>query len=427
MTDTNSVIRDKKTAPTSLSLPRRILLADADAFFVAVARMVDPEGAGKAELLIVGGSRESRGVVCSASYETRKYGVRSAMPIAQALRLCPSAVCVPVPRAACSKKSREIRTVLQRFAPIVEGASIDEWYLDLGGTESLYGNEPLDVTAQRIRAAVVEETGLTISIGGGTNKLVAKLAVEYAKPKYGANGVYIVPPGDEAKFMEQLNLADIPMIGPKFQEKLGKFGMRTVPDVLQYSLETLERWFGAREARWLYDRVRGIDDRPVEGRGEAKSISRDETFAHDISDDSELEQELLRLVVRAASDLRSSGIVARTITVRIRDYDFKNRSASRTLPEPVMSDRIIYSEAKTLLHKLRSARRVPARLLSVSLSSLAADPAADQLALFETVRNVSQETEKDRIVARTVDQLRAKFGNNAVLPLRLQKKKGAEE
>src|SRR5688572_23060221 len=129
-----------------MSLAPRILLADADAFYVAVARMVDPEGAGKAPLLIVGGSRESRGVVCSASYETRKYGVRSAMPISRALRLCPEAVCVPVPRKACSVKSHEIHEVLSRHAPVVEGASIDEWYLDLGGTEGVYHDEELAVT-----------------------------------------------------------------------------------------------------------------------------------------------------------------------------------------------------------------------------------------------------------------------------------------
>src|ERR687896_1163138 len=146
----------------------RILLADADAFYVAVARMVDPEGAGKAALLIVGGTRESRGVVCSASYETRKFGVRSAMPISRALRLCPQAMCVPVPRGACSRKHREIRTVLDRFAPVVESASIDEWYMDLAGTEALYHNEPLSATARRIRDAVMAATGLSVSIGGGT-------------------------------------------------------------------------------------------------------------------------------------------------------------------------------------------------------------------------------------------------------------------
>src|ERR1700716_3239577 len=133
---------------------RRILLADADAFYVAVACAVDPDGAGKASLLIVGGSRESRGVVCSASYEARKFGVRSAMPIARALRLCPGAMCVPVPRRACGHKSREIRAVLERYAPIVEGASIDEWYMDLGGTEGMYDHEPLAATATRIRDSV---------------------------------------------------------------------------------------------------------------------------------------------------------------------------------------------------------------------------------------------------------------------------------
>src|SRR5205809_1065382 len=129
---------------------RRILLADADAFFVAVARMVDPEGAGHATLLIVGGTRESRGVVCSASYEARRFGVRSAMSIAHALRLCPDAMCVPVPGKACGVKSREIRAVLERYAPLVEGASIDEWYMDLGGTEGVYRNEPLRDTAHRM-------------------------------------------------------------------------------------------------------------------------------------------------------------------------------------------------------------------------------------------------------------------------------------
>src|SRR5215475_10418321 len=130
-----------RSGPARPVNPRRILLADADAFFVAVARMVDPDGAGKAPLLIVGGTRESRGVVCSASYEARKFGVRSAMPIARALRLCPQAMCVPIPRRVCSEKSREIRGVLEKFSPVVEGASIDEWYLDMGGTEALYANE----------------------------------------------------------------------------------------------------------------------------------------------------------------------------------------------------------------------------------------------------------------------------------------------
>ena len=402
-------------------IARRILLADADAFYVAVARMVDPDGAGKAPLLIVGGSRESRGVVCSASWETRKFGVRSAMPIGRALRLCPDAMCVPIPRKACSTKSHEIREVLERFSPIVEGASIDEWYMDLGGTEGVYHNEPLSRTAHRIRDAVREETSLSISIGGGTNKLVAKLAVERAKPKpgTGADGVHIVEPGTEQTFMRTFTLADIPLVGPKFQERLAKLGMITVPEVLEHDLQTLKQRLGEREGQWLWDRVHGISDSDVESVGEQKSISRDETFAEDLHDDDDLEHELVALVTRAAFDLRQDGLAARTVVVKIRDRDFRTRSARRTLMEPVVSDRVILRVARELLTKLRAARRVPARLLGVALSSLSEDPKADQLRLFAGRGEPSGETERDRIVARTVDRVRDKFGSKGILPASL--------
>ncbi len=400
---------------------RRILLADADAFFVAVARMVDPEGAGRAPLLIVGGTRESRGVVCSASYEARKYGVRSAMPISRALRLCPQAMCVPVPRRVCGEKSREIRAVLERYAPVVQSASVDEWYMDLGGTEGIYEHEPLAVTAKRIREQVEARTKLSVSIGGGTTKLVAKLAVERAKPKPGTNatGVHIVAAGEEGRFLETFDLAEIPLIGPRFQERLSKLGMRTVPDVLQYDLQTLKQWLSAREAEWLFDRVRGIDHSELEPHGDAKSISRDETFAADIDTDDELARELLALVTRAAADLRGDGLTARTVTVRIRDHDFKTRQASRTLDAAVISDRVILEVAHLLLAKLRKARRVPARLIGVALSSLAADSTADQLTLFERRDNALAETDRDRLLARTVDRVRARFGDKGILPARL--------
>ena len=394
----------------------RILLADADAFYVAVARMVDPEGAGKADLLIVGGTRESRGVVCSASYETRKFGVRSAMPISRALRLCPQAMCVPVPGKACSRIHREIRAVLDRFAPVVESASIDEWYMDLAGTEALYHDEPLAVTARRIRDAVQAETKLSVSIGGGTSKLVAKLAVERAKPKpgTGATGVHVVDPGGEAEFLATFSLAELPLVGPKFQERLARLGMKTVRDVLPYDATTLARWLGEREGEWLYERVRGIDRSEVESRGEAKSISRDETFAEDIRSDEDLHHELLALVTRAASDLRADGLTARTITVRIRDFDFRTRSASRTLPRGVIADRVIHGVAKGLLAKLRGGRRVPARLLGVALSSLATDPDADQLTLFEATSSAEEETARDRALVRAVDKLRDRFGADGI-------------
>ena len=400
---------------------RRILLADADAFYVAVARMVDPAGAGNAKYLIVGGTRESRGVVCSASYEARKFGVRSAMPIARALRLCPQAMCVPIPRRVCSEKSREIRDVLEKFSPVVEGASIDEWYLDMGGTEGVYGHEPLAATARRIRDAVAAATTLSVSFGGGTSKLVAKLAVERAKPKpgTGATGVHIVEPGEEQPFLNTFDLSDIPLIGPRFQERLAKLGMRRVTDVLPYDVATLSQWLGAREGEWLHTRVRGMDAREVESHGDAKSISRDETFAADIASDDELERELLALTTRAASDLRADGLTARTITVRLRDFDFKTRSASRTLDAPVISDRVILEVGRQLLAKLRDKRRVPARLIGVALSSLATDSTADQMTLFELGDERTAETDRDRVLARTVDRVRAKFGDRGILPARL--------
>ncbi|MGQ0537364.1 MAG: Y-family DNA polymerase [Gemmatimonadaceae bacterium] len=406
---------------------RRILLADADAFFVAVARMIDPDGAGKAALLIVGGSRESRGVVCSASYETRKFGVRSAMPIARALRLCPDAMCVPVPRKACLLKSREIRVVLERFAPIVASASIDEWYLDLTGTERVYRGEPLAATAQRIRGAVFKETGLSISIGGGRSKLLAKLAAERAKPKQGTGagaeraGVFIVEPGSEDGFMRTLALADLPLVGPKFQRRLAALGMTQVADVLRHDLALLRGLLGERLAEWLWDRVRGIDTTEVEPHGDAKSISRDETFPKDLSSDSELERELLSLVTRGARDLRSQGLAARTIAVRIRDKDFRTRSARRTLLMRVVSDRVIMRVARKLLAKLRAARRVPARLLGFSLSSLAQDDLADQLTLFAKrgAAGAAVETTRDRRVSRAVDRVREKFGERGIMPAAL--------
>jgi DNA polymerase-4 len=322
---------------------------------------------------------------------------------------------------ACGAKSSEIRGVLGKHSPVVEGASIDEWYMDLSGTERLYHDEPLSVTAHRIRDSVRAATGMNISVGGGVNKLVAKLAVERAKPKPGttADGVHIVPPGDEQLFLRTFMLAELPMVGPKFQERLAKLGMTTVPDVLQYDVATLQQWLGEREGGWLWDRVHGVSEAEVEGRDEAKSMSRDGTFPVDIDDDSDLERELLALVTRAAYDLRCDALTARTIQVKIRDMDFRTRSAQRTLDEPVVSDRVILGVARELLAKLRKARHVPARLLGVALSSLTADPMADQLALFTSDKGPMAETDKDRTLARAVDRVRERFGDKGIIPAAL--------
>ncbi len=395
---------------------RRILLADADAFFVSVARLADPDGAGRARLLIVGGRAEERGVVTSASYEARRYGVRSAMPMSRALRLCPQATVVPVPMGMCRARSRDIREVLERMAPVVAGASIDEWYLDLSGTEALYGYEPLADTAHRIRTAVAESTGLTISMGGGTNRLVAKLAVERAKPRPGSggNGVYVVPPGDEAAFLATMVLADLPGVGPRLQERLLVAGLRTVPDALACDMAALIRHTGSeRAAKWLHARLRGIDDSPVEPRGAARSISRDETFARDLHDDAELEHELWRLLSRAAADMRREGLRARTITVRLRDADFTNRQASQTLGGPVETERAMQPVARALLHRLRRARRVPARLLGVALSGFAGED-SHQLNLFDEDSLPPLESPRDRALVRATDAIRARFGSTAL-------------
>jgi len=398
-----------------VSSAQRILLADADAFYVAVARLADPEGAGRARLLIVGGSPAQRGVVTSASYEARAYGVHSAMPMTRAVRLCPGATVVPVPWEACARKSREIGAVLRRFTPVVEQASSDEFYLDLSGTEQLYGEESLAATARRMRDAVIAETSLSLSIGGGTSKLVAKLAAGLAKPRPGgaADGVHVVAAAAEADFMLQFALADIPLIGPKAQERLARFGLRTVRDVVRHDRETLVGWLGEREGSWLYQRARGIDRAPVEANREAKSVSRDETFATDLDDDGALAAKLLSLADRASADVRESGLVARTVTVKLRDADFTTRQASRTLADAVQSDRAVYAVARELLTRLRAARRVPARLLGVALSQFVRAGGEGQLSLLEPSGN-TLETERDRVISRVIDEVRERFGPGAL-------------
>lgn len=391
---------------------RRILHADADAFFVAVARLVDPEGAGKAPLLIVGGRPGSRGVVCSASYETRAYGVRSAMPISRALRLCPDAMCVPVP-AECRTKSREIRSVLEQWTPVVEGASVDEWYLDMTGTEKLYGGEPLDATAHRIRRAVIDATGLTVSIGGGPSKYIAKLAVEHAKPRVdrpGANGVLIIEPSRVPEFLSGLRLAEIPGVGPKAQARFQQMGLETIADILPIELAEMQRRFGEHGGEWLYRKARGLDVRPVTAREPRKQISHERTFSKDITNDAELRARLNALARQTAAGMRSEGLQARTVTVKLRDADFQTRTAAKTLETPIESDRAVLRVAAALFAQLRASRRRPARLIGVALSGFdgRAEP---QLGLFgDTPAADPVESERDRRLARAVDAVRTRFG-----------------
>ena len=398
--------------PAGPEASRRILLVDCDAFYVQVARLEDPDGAGKAELLLVGGSATGRGVVTSASYAARKFGVRSAMPTAQALRLCPDATVVGVPRGACSKKSREIRSHLETLAPVVQAASIDEFYLDLTGTDRLFA-ETLEATGNRIRSSVLENTSVCVSIGGSTRKMVAKLASGTAKP----GGVHIVAPGEEAAYMRGLDLADIPGVGPTLVEALKQRGLVRIEDALGIELEWLQKWFGEHRGRWLHRRMRGLDSARVDPREPRKSISSERTFFSDLESDEELEGVLMRLSVSVGRTVRRSGLRARTITLKLRDSDFTTRSRGRTVPEAVETDAAVFSVACDLLRELRHRRRTAARLLGVGLTNFepGTDPA--QLGLFEDDQGL--ERERDRTLGKAVDGLRERFGEGVVVPGRM--------
>ena len=398
--------------PDESGQSRRILLVDCDAFYVQVARLEDPEGAGKVDLLLVGGSQTGRGVVTSASYGARRFGVRSAMPTAQALRLCPEATVVGVPRRACSAKSREIRSCLEDLAPVVQGASIDEFYLDLAGTERLFG-ESLETTARHIRETVLEATRISVSIGGGTRRMIAKLASSVAKP----GGVYIVPPGQEEEFMKGLDLADIPGVGPALLEAFRRRGLVRIEDALEIQQPWLERWFGAHRGRWLYRRMRGLDSSRVNPREPRKSISSERTFFQDLKSDEELERMLLRLCRSVTHTLRKAGLRARTITVKLRDGDFKTRSRSRTVVESLETDGATYRIARELLAELRAQRRTPARLLGVGLTNLGSGDDPAQFGLFEEKKGL--EGHRERTLDHVVDGLRERFGDGAVVPGRI--------
>ena len=206
--------------------------------------LADPEGAGRSDLVIVGGRANARGVVTSASYGARKFGVHAGMPMATAVRLCPTAVFAPVPMEMVRSKHREVRAVLDTFSPVVEAASVDEFYLDMTGTEMLYRGEPLEETARRIQQEVMDRTGISISIGGATGRTLAKMAASVNKPF----GVHIVPPGGEAEFMARFELADIPGVGPSLAESLRRRGATMVRDLARIDLPTLVSWLGDSRA-----------------------------------------------------------------------------------------------------------------------------------------------------------------------------------
>jgi DNA polymerase-4 len=332
------------------------------------------------------------------------------MPTGEALRLCPDAVVVGVDRKAVSDRSRAVRRTLEDLCPVVQAASVDEFYLDLTGTERLFHGEALEETATRIREAALRETEISVSIGGGTNRLIAKLATRPAKP----GGVFVVPPGEEEAFVHTLHLADLPGVGPALLETLRKKGLETVAQAAKVGSEWLERWLGESRARWLEARMAGRDrSEVVHGEGR-KSISSERTFARDIDDDDELRRRLLQQTVSVSGTLRSKGFRARTLTVKLRDFDFTTRQRSHTFTEPVESDQVIFPVARELLDQLREKRRVGARLLGVGFSNLVEGEIPTQLAFLDDGQ--PHETERTRALNQAVDGLRGRFGRDAVVP-----------
>jgi len=412
---------DTPLASTYAERPRRILLADCDSYFVRCAMLADPEGAGKAELLLVGGRADSRGVVTSASYAARKFGVHAGMPMSQAVRMCPRAMVVPVPGEMVSAKHHEVRAVLDEFSPVVEAASVDEFFLDLGGTEELYRHEPLAGTARRIQQAVLERTGISLSIGGATQRTLAKMAASVNKPF----GVHVVEPGGEAEFIARFDLADIPGVGPAFAEALRRRGATRVRDLLPLDEATLVAWLGEGRGQWLYRLSRGMgSEGGVAPRAPQKSISHERTFAHDIADEDEIESKLAYLCGETGASLRADGLKARTVTVKMRYADFTDRSASRTVAEPLESDRAIYRVARALVRQLRTQRRGGIRLLGVGVSKLGEEAEAEPM-LFEPPQGL--ESDRDRRLSAATDRLRVRFGREAVLPARVAPKHKAAE
>jgi len=373
---------------------------DMDAFFASVEQLDDPSLRGRP--VIVGGSSE-RGVVSAASYEARRYGVRSAMPTVTARRLCPHGVFVSGRRHRYAEVSRMVMAVLHDFSPVVEQASVDEAYLDATGLERLFG--PVDEMAQRLKGRVREATGgLTCSVGLAPVKFLAKIASDVNKP----DGVFILPPEDVAAFLATLPVGRIPGVGKRMLESLDLLGVRTAGDVLCHPVSFWERRFG-KGGLVLYDRARGIDPRPLEPWTPPKSESAEVTLAADTADRAVLRRWLLAQAERVGGSLRRQGLAGRTITLKVKYADFRQLTRSRTLPEPVSATQTIFEEAWALLEALDLEAKV--RLVGLGVSHFGGER---QMSLPIGGMPRRDDTRRERLDA-TLDRLRARFGAGAVM------------
>lgn len=374
-----------------------ILHIDMDAFFVSVELLARPELKGLP--VVVGGQRDQRGVVTSASYEARRFGVHSAMPLRTAAKLCPQAVFLDRHHDLYGQWSDRVAAILAKYSPIVEMASIDEAYLDLAGTERLHG-PPLSA-ANKLLREITATTGLPCSGGLGSTRLIAKVASEQAKPR----GLVWVPSGSEAAFLAPLGVRRIPGIGKVTEAALKELGLETIAQLQALPIERLEESFG----RWgtaLYRKSRGIDSFEFFVDAEAKSLSHNQTFGEDTGDVEKLRATLSYLCQKASKRLRDAGLYARTVTLTIRFADFTTITRSQTLAEPSDLDAVFLTAIRGLFARSWNGSAV-LRLVGVALTSFSAG--AGQLDLLDPDRR-----EKLERLARTTDRLRDKFGFSKV-------------
>jgi DNA polymerase IV len=381
---------------------RTIFHVDMDAFFVSVEELFDPSLKGKA--VVVGGQRNDRGVVSAASYEARKFGVHSAMPLRTAAKLCPSAIFVdghPERYRECSEK---VYRVLQSFSPLVEMASIDEAYLDMTGTERLHG--PPLYAAHQLHQKIKSDTQLNCSIGIGSSRLVAKVSSAKAKP----HGILWVVPGQEAKFLAPLDVRDIPGVGTVTEQNLNALGIHRVGDLMRFDESFLEEHFG----KWglaLAGKSRGEDaggwfDTEVGADTDPKSISHEHTYNEDTADAGQIESTLMRLSEMVGRRLREHGLHARTIQLKLRYKDFTTITRAHTLPDPTQLDTEIFEQARRLFRR-NWRKGTEVRLLGVQASHF--DAHSSQGDLVEGERR--QRWQQALLAA---DRLRDKFGESSV-------------
>jgi len=380
-------------------MERTILHVDLDAFFAAVEQRDHPELRGRP--VIVGGDPGGRGVVSAASYEARRFGVHSAMSLREAVRRCPAGVFLPVDGRRYQIASRDVMAILRRFTPAVEPISIDEAFLDVTGSQPLFGDGPS--IARRIKDAVRDEVGLTVSVGVASTKLVAKIASDLRKP----DGLVVVVPGTEAEFLAPLPISRLWGVGAKTAVVLTDYGVRTIGELAALAPDVVIRRFG-KYGGSLVDRARGIDDDPVHEGDPAKSVGHEHTFDTDTSDPDVIERTLLGMADGVASRLRSAGVRASTIAVKIRDSSFRTITRQRTLREPTdMTEQIFRTAVELARPEVRGIR---VRLIGVSASNLGD---REQLGLF------GRDDPRRRAAIEAADSVRRRYGEDAVTRGRL--------